>query len=175
MLRACLVGRVGETVGMTGLGVDCRCGKEGLGMAWVAAGLAVVPTMSGDLEGKIWGEGKLSSCPKCLWDLKLEGGVWVGPWALGSPSVWGTSLCSWSLVAVHLSSHFLWLILGGWSALGGGVGWGLFPEVLAKFSLAPCAGQTDVCRGGGQADKQKAGSFRRRQPEERLFAVFTTC
>ena len=77
-------------------------------------------------------------------------------------------------MAVHLSGHFLWLILGGWSVLCGGRG-GSSQRTLAKFSLAPHAGQTDVYRGGSEADKQKAGSFRRRQLEERLFAIFTAC
>lgn len=44
MLRPCLVGRarVGETVGIAGLGVDGRCGDEGLEVAWIAAGLGGV-------------------------------------------------------------------------------------------------------------------------------------
>lgn len=41
MLRPCLAGRarVGETVGITGLGVDGRRGDEGPEVAWIAAGL----------------------------------------------------------------------------------------------------------------------------------------
>lgn len=90
--------------GMTGLGVDCRCGEEGLGMARVAMGVAAVAAVRGDLEGKIGAEDKLSSCPKGLWDLKLEGGSGWGPlpWAhvqcgahhfvVGSP--WLSSLWS---------------------------------------------------------------------------------
>lgn len=84
------------------MGVDCRCGEEGLGMARVAMGspaVVAVPTVRGDLEGKIGAERKLSSCPKGLWDLKLDGGVWMGPRRPGCIFSVGHILCSWFPVA----------------------------------------------------------------------------
>lgn len=36
-------------------------GRKGWGRLGFQPGLVVVPTVLGDLEGKIWGEGKLSS------------------------------------------------------------------------------------------------------------------
>lgn len=53
--------RVGDTVGMTGLGVDAGAGRKGWEYLGLQLGLAVVSTVLGDLEGKIWGEGELSS------------------------------------------------------------------------------------------------------------------